>query len=42
MKNIVGGISNRLVLTEKKTSELEDRAVERVQNETRREKDKNF
>ena len=39
MKNTLGGINNRLVITEKKISELEDIAVETPQNETQREKD---
>lgn len=36
MKNTLGGINNRLVITEKKISELEDIAVETPQNETQR------
>lgn len=39
MKNTLEGINNRLVITEKKISELEDTAVETPQNETQREND---
>ena len=40
MKNTLGGISNRLVIREKKISDLEDIAIEIVQNETQGKKDK--
>ena len=42
MKNTLGGTSNRLVIKEKKISELEDTAIEIVQNETETKRKKNL
>ena len=40
MKNTLGGINNRLVITEKEISELKDLATEMLQSETERKRPK--